>query len=141
MSRRFRRLLMLALAGIPIAALAAPAIQKVPQFFQSKVVFMPQAFTVADSGNGSAATGTLTPASGYVALTCSDSDGCTITMSETGAIDGTIVRIVNVSANAATFADTSGVSETAGSFAMGQWDALTLVYASDRWVELARSNN
>ncbi len=100
-----------------------------------------QAITVADTGDGSAAASTLTPTAAYVSYTCSDTDGCTITLSETGAVDGSTVKVTNVSANASTFADTSGLTELAGSFAMGQYDSLTLVYATDRWVEVHRSNN
>jgi hypothetical protein len=100
-----------------------------------------QAVTVADDGAGTAATNTLTPSSSYVSYTCSDANGCTITVSETGAVDGSLVRIVNASANTCNFADTSGVTELTGAFAMGQWDTLTLLYATDRWVEIARSNN
>jgi hypothetical protein len=106
-----------------------------------KVIATSQAVTVADSGNGSAATATVTPSSSFIELTCSDADGCTMTMSETGATDGQVVTIVNVSANAATFADTSSVTEAAGSFAAGQWDAITYRYVVDRWVEVSRSNN
>lgn len=97
--------------------------------------------TIADSGNGSAATATLTPTTTLVKVTCSDADGCTETMGESGVLDGQIARIVNVSANTVTFADTSGVSELAGSAALGQWDSITLQYITDRWVELSRSNN
>lgn len=97
--------------------------------------------TIADSGGAGTATLTLAPTSSHVQITCSDTDGCDITMSETGAVDGTLLTIHNVSANVANFADTSGVSELAGAFAMGQYDTISLQYVSDRWVELSRSNN
>lgn len=97
--------------------------------------------TIADSGDGNPATATLNPSSGYVELTCSDGDGCTITMGETGVLEGTPVIITNISANACNFADTSGVSELAGAFAMGQYDVLEIVYTGDRWVEMSRSDN
>lgn len=97
--------------------------------------------TIADSGGAGTATLTLAPTSSNVELTCSDADGCDITMSETGVLDGTIIRIVNVSANACNFADTGGVSELAGTFAMGQYDSLSLEYVVNTWVEIARSNN
>jgi hypothetical protein len=97
--------------------------------------------TVADSGDGSAAAGTVTPSADVVVVTCSDSDGCTMTMSETGAITGSRITITNTSANTATFADSAGVSEIAGSFAAGQYDTITLVYAGSTWIEVSRSNN
>ncbi len=100
-----------------------------------------QAVTVADNGAGSAAANTLQPTRNYASFTCSDANGCDITLSETGAVDGVVVRITNVSANVCNFADTAGVTELAGAFAMGQYDTLTIMYATDRWVELGRSNN
>lgn len=99
------------------------------------------AYTVADSGDGNPATSTLNPTANTVLLTCSDTDGCTITMGETGAVAGTIVTIVNISANAASFSDSAGVSELTGAFSMGANDSLTLVYGGSTWNEVARSNN
>lgn len=100
-----------------------------------------QTYTVADSGNGSAATSTLTPTAKVVKLTCSDADGCTITMGEGSAAEGDEVRIINISANAATFADTSGLSELTGAVVLGQRDTLTLVYLDSTWNEVSASNN
>lgn len=105
------------------------------------LVDAPGTQTVADSGDGSPATATLTPTTSLVKITCSDADGCTETLGESGVVDGQIARLINVSANVCNFSDTSGVSELAGSFAMGQWDSLTIQYVTDRWVELSRSNN
>jgi len=97
--------------------------------------------TIADTGDANPATATLTPSTSYVELTCNDADTCDITMGETGMTEGTEVTIVNVSANVCDFADTAGVSELAGAFAMGQWDTLKLMYIGDRWVEVSRSDN
>lgn len=98
--------------------------------------------SVADNGVGaSAASGTATVLKSYLEITCSDADGCNITISETGAREGMRLVVVNVSANTCNFADTSGVSETAGTFAAGQYDAINYIYIGDRWVELGRSNN
>jgi len=97
--------------------------------------------TIADTGDANPATHTLTPSTSYVELTCNDADTCDITMGETGITEGTGVTIVNVSANVCDFADTAGVSELAGAFAMGQYDTLKLVYIGDRWVEVSRSDN
>lgn len=109
-----------------------------------RVIVDPQVISIpdfpADAGTV-AAPYTLNPSAGYVRLSCGDADGCDITMGETAATDGTLVTITNPSSNVCNFADTSGVSETASSFAMGQRDALTLIYSSDRWVEVSRSNN
>src|SRR5690348_8370867 len=80
--------------------------------------------TIADNGSGTAATGTVTVLKSYVELTCLDSDGCTVTIGESGARRGMLLTIVNVSSNTATFSDSSGVTELAGSFAAGQYDSL-----------------
>ena len=62
-------------------------------------------------------------------------------MGETGIVSGSVVDIVNISSNTVDFVDSAGVSELAGAFAAGQYDSLRLLYASDRWVEVSRSNN
>lgn len=83
---------------------------------------------------------TLTPTSGYVRL--DPASNATVTMGETGVLDGSEVCITNIHATStADFADTAGVSELAGAFTMGQYDSLCLLYVSDRWVETSRSNN
>ena len=105
------------------------------------MAWVPSTLTVADSGDGNPATSTLTPATPLVKCVCNDANTCDITMGETGILDGQEVRISNTSANACDFADTAGVSELAGAFAMGQYDSLTLLYITDRWVETSRSDN
>jgi hypothetical protein len=100
-----------------------------------------QTQTTADSGDGSPATDNLDPLKERIQLTCNDADTCDYTIVETGAVDGRVVSITNVSANVCDFVDTAGVSELAGVFAMGQYDTLTLMYAVDRYVEVSRSDN
>jgi hypothetical protein len=98
--------------------------------------------TIASTGNASPATLTLNPNSSYVEITCNDPDTCDITMDEAVPVrQGNVVTIVNLTTNVVDFADTANVSELAGAFAAGQYDTITLIYLSDRWVELARSNN
>jgi len=103
----------------------------------------PQDFDVADSGDGNPGVGTLTPTRGTVICNCADANGCTVTMGETGAVNGQMVEIVTETAtpNLCNFADTAGVSELAGAFAADQWDSLKLIYVVDRWVEVSRSDN
>lgn len=101
-----------------------------------------QTLTIADNGTGSPATGTLTVTKSYAKCDCGDADGCTITMSESGVVDGWQLTIVNISANACNFADTSGISELpSGGVALGQWDTLDLIYSVDRWAARNTSNN
>jgi hypothetical protein len=97
--------------------------------------------TIADTGDANAGTLTLTPTTGYVELTCNDSNGCDITMGETGMAQGMKIEIINVSANSCNFADTAGVSETSGVVNLGQYDVIAFRYISDRWVERGQINN
>lgn len=98
--------------------------------------------TIADDGAGTAAAATLaTVARSQNRYTCSDANGCDLTLGESGTVDGQIACFTNVSANVLNFADTAGVTEMAGAFAAGQYDSVCFVYDSDRWVETSRSNN
>jgi hypothetical protein len=109
--------------------------------FQPLLANTSQAVTVADNAGGTPATATISPTTSFIQITCNDTDGCTMTMTETGMGSGDYILITNLSANVATFADTSGVTELAGAFSMGQYDSLSLRYATDRWVEVGRSDN
>ena len=63
-------------------------------------------------------------------------------MSEAATVaDGDIVTIVNISANVVDFADSAGVSELAGAFAAGQYDSISLLYVTNTWIEISRSDN
>ena len=111
-------------------------------YIQGKLfIAVPQVLTVADNAGGTPAAGTLLPTSSVVLITCNDGDGCTITMDETGAVTGEVVRIVNMSVNACTFADTAGLSETSGALSLGQYDAVSFLYATDRFVQLHAVEN
>ena len=103
-------------------------------------VIVPLALTIDDDGAGTAAAGTLTPTSSYAEVTCSDANGCTLAISETGARQGQQIEILNISANTLTINDTSGQQETTAP-ALGQYDTFSGRYMSDRWVQYATSNN
>lgn len=75
----------------------------------------------------------------YVAITNSDADGCDATLSESGAENGQVLRLVVVSSAGGTtkLADVPGTQETGvAGCSMGQWEGVTAVYASDRWVKM-----
>lgn len=103
----------------------------------------PTSISIPDDGAGTAAAYTWQPAAGRATthFTCLDSNGCDITMSETGAGNGFQNRAINIGTNTINFADTAGVTELNGAFAMGSYDVLELGYVVDRFVEIARSNN
>lgn len=109
---------------------------------EGEVGFGVDARTIATTGDGSPATLTLDPTTAYVTIDCQDTDTCDITMSEAATVeDGDLVQVINISANVVDFADSAGVSELTGAYAMDQWDSLTMLYVSDRWVEISRSVN
>jgi len=98
--------------------------------------------TIADTGNASPATLTLVAnVAEQVEITCNDVDTCDVTMSLSGTAQGQHLTIASLTANVVDFADTVGVSELAGPFAMTQFDVLRLVFFSGRWVEIGRSVN
>lgn len=105
-----------------------------------------QAVTGTDDGAGTNRAVTVTPTSSFITLDCQDTNGCDVTMSETGATSGSSVCITAIGAGGASnFADSAGVSELAGAFAAGGsgggYDSVCMLYVSDRWVETSRSNN
>lgn len=126
----------LSINDVPAAVLSSSALN-LPRLLQ----FSPQVVTVPDDGAGTPALITITPSSGDIQITCNDTNGCNVTMSETGAKNGASIHLVNMSANSCMFADTGGVSELAGTFTAGQYDTISMTYQSDRWVEDSRSNN
>lgn len=104
-----------------------------------------QSVTCTDSGDGNPGAVTITPTAGLhrvdISLTVNDSDGCTVTMAETGAVEGTIVNIVNISAaNTATFTTSAGVLtlKLGSPFVMASKQSLVLQYKSSEWLELGR---
>lgn len=102
---------------------------------------------IPDSGDIAAAEFTLDSAQAYafLGLNCLDADGCNVTLAE-DFNDGDVMHVYNAGTNTVNFADTSGVSELAGPFAMGEWDTLQLIFRQDdvssgRWLETSRSDN
>ena len=65
-----------------------------------------------------------------------------VTISETGAVAGQILVIVNVSAsNSLVIAEVAGVNDQAGTITLGALDSVTYIYTGSSWVQLATSNN
>lgn len=117
---------------VMLATPAAAQLQRVP----GALAFTAAAQTCADSGDGDPGALTVTVSGiSYIALTVSDADGCDLTLSTDGQ-DGQVLTIVNLSANSASLADTSGVQELAGdsTLTLPQWGAAAFIYRSDRWV-------
>jgi hypothetical protein len=108
-------------------------------------VVTPTEQTIADSGDGSAAAGTILATAGRVHVTCADADGCALTLSETSAANGSTLTIVNVGAsNSLTIADSANVQETTGALTLGQRDNVTFCYVNNTittWVQCGPVNN
>jgi hypothetical protein len=81
------------------------------------------AFTPLGTYQPIAAAGTVTP-----------------TISTSGFTAGTLLRLVNTSAQSIVFVDTSTLMLT-GDITLGQYDTLSLVFDGTNWIELSTSNN
>jgi hypothetical protein len=106
-----------------------------------KYISVPDADTIAASGDGNHAAYALAPTASVVLATCDDADGCTLTFSEVGAVTGELVTIVSMSANHIDIADGAGVQEVTAALVLGQYDTVQFVYATDRWVQCAQLVN
>ena len=97
--------------------------------------------TVADGAGTHAATSLAPVAASSYLIVCEDTDGCTVTLSEVGAVAGMQVTLVYSGANHSDFSDSAGVSELSAALAMDANDALVLFYSGSAWVEVSRSVN
>ena len=111
-------------------------------YVDNKIIYSDGALAIADDLiPAQAAAANLDPTTTFYTIDCQDGDGCDITLQELNALHGTIIHLICMSANACNFADTAGVSELAGAYAMGQYDSLSIMYSTDRYIEISRSNN
>ena len=106
-----------------------------------RIQFTKEGLSIASNGTGAAATATLTPTASYVEVNCKDPNGCTLTLSEAGALEGDMLKLLSLSTNPVNLADALGVVELAGNVSLRRFDMLTLIYEGTRWVEESRSNN
>lgn len=83
---------------------------------------------------------TLTPTTGYEnvrILLTTHADNVDLLLSETGASDMEIIRIVNLSTNTAILDDSAGVQVINGYIELEQYDSVTLQYQTNQWVLLS----
>lgn len=137
-----RKILILTIALMALACGRGVEAQSRP-VFASSLTYDPDSQSIADNGSGSAASGTLTTQErSLIILTCLDSNGCTVTLSETGARQGQdLTVIISNSSTTCTFNDSSGVQELMGGSAFSGTATSTIQfrYSTDRWVEITRS--
>lgn len=107
-----------------------------------RTILHAQEVLIADAGVG-VTPYTLIPTRNLIELTCADADGCLITMGETTAISSEIIIIYNSGSNTVTIDHAAGITQLAGAadVALGQWDNITLIYRSSRWIQIGYSNN
>lgn len=74
-------------------------------------------------------------------ITCSDTGGCDLFITESGAQIGQVLRILNRSSNTVLIRERAGVLEMGGNQSQGIWDNIEFEYTGDRWVETHRENN
>lgn len=107
--------------------------------------FTAQTLAVPASGDGDPAPGTVTftssvsPAS--IVINCQDGDGCPMTMSESGAVDGMRLRIFSSSSSAGdmTFATSAGVQSLRSGRTLEPGESVEFEYRTDYWDEIGDS--
>jgi hypothetical protein len=137
-----RKLLALSVSVVLFSLAIAPSVDaQSGRIFIDGLRYNVSSQTCASNGGGTASSVTVTVLLSYVALTQNDADGCAITLSETGARDGALLTIVNISSNSATIADSSGVQELYGgtTITLAQYSSAAFIYRSDRWVAVSSS--
>lgn len=102
-----------------------------------------QGVTCADTGDANPGTLSFTPSADSVRITGLDSDGCDISITESGAIDGQRATITIFNSAGGTFdiTDTTGVTELSGNFSGAVHDSITIEYVNDRWIQVGGSDN
>ena len=98
-----------------------------------------QEITVPDEGTNAKATYTVRENPDTLIVTCQDTQGCTMTMDDSNAMEGQQMRIINISAKGLTFADVSNVLTLQTSpTTITQWKTLDLTYTGGIWLENLR---
>jgi hypothetical protein len=113
------------------------------------IVGMDNVYNIPSNGAGTAAEYTINIAnsSSYLGFNCADTDGCHVNMDESSfnGFGGYLLVIHNEGTNPIIFTDEPGVLELSGSFSMGQWDTISLMFrdngTNESWIEYSRSDN
>lgn len=94
-----------------------------------------QTVTVADDAAGTAPASTITPTSSNIFLAYNDAtSGSVGTMSETGAIENSVVWITHTgSGGTVAFADSNGVQEVGTTCTLAATDQMVMTYANSSW--------
>lgn len=99
--------------------------------------------TVDDDGTAEQkATATITPKTRLHTITCSDADGCTITLGETGVKSGSVVTLICLTANNCEIDDAAGVADlSADPLILADInDSVTVAYMTNTWVQIGSAD-
>jgi len=93
--------------------------------------------TCTDSGDASPGSLTITPVCSLILLTVSDTDGCNVSLSESGAANGRFVWIQNITSNYARFATQAGVLFLPHEFHyIMEGHAFVIDYKNSQWYQV-----
>lgn len=114
---------------------------------QAALAYGAHVVTIASNGGAGANDETLAGDRSLYLVDCNDADTCTVTLTESSILIGSLTRIVNISTSGVniTMAD-SGAHHLAGALTLTPDDVVTLIYVVNRsgagnWVEISRSAN
>lgn len=120
-------------AGALIASLRNANVQKASVDLNGFYVQPVQTVTVADDGAGTTPAMAITPSSNIIKAACNDATGCTPSISETGAQEGSLVYITHTgSGGPITATDSAGVLEGACTLT-SPTDMWTVLYINSAW--------
>ena len=106
----------------------------------AKVSYAPQSLTIDDNVVPAtpATDSATTLTKSYLKVTCSDGDGCELTLSETSAVDGQQLQVTNIDTNNVVMIDSDGVADMCGdtndTLLTGQ--VATYIYITNHWLEI-----
>ena len=84
----------------------------------------------------------ISVAGGYLVLATANVATTEVTISESGAVTGQTLVIINVSAsNSLSIKESAGVNDQAGDITLGPLDAVSYIYRGTSWVQTGLSNN
>ena len=106
-------------------------------------VLVPGFFSVTECCDGNPTQATITPDATYMEVSCNDPDSCGFDIDEAGALPGQLLVLVNAGSFHFVVHHPAGATHLPGATdaTLDPNDSLTLIYATDRWVGTALSDN
>lgn len=86
--------------------------------------------------------GVITPVAGKSCILVTIGGTVTMTsITETGAVAGQLLTVINVANQNLVINESSGVNDQAGNVTLAQYDAMSWIYTGSSWVQIGASNN